>query len=106
MNEEVCAHQRFAELRPITRWLVIPWVDKSLAILVILATIYPIAMHFSVYLYFGEIVFLSETLLFIVTMVFRRTPVRVTINPWYWLLAFVASCWVQCICPALRDAGI
>jgi protein-S-isoprenylcysteine O-methyltransferase Ste14 len=24
-------------------------------------------------------------------MVFRRTPVRVTPNPWYWLLAFVAT---------------
>jgi len=93
MNEEACAPQRFAGLRPITRWLTTPWVDKTLAILVILVTVYPIAMHFREYMYLGEIVFLSETFLFIVTMVFRRAPVRVTVNPLYWLLAFVASCW-------------
>jgi protein-S-isoprenylcysteine O-methyltransferase Ste14 len=93
MNEAICAHQRFPDWRTITQWLVIPWVDKSLALLVVLATIYPIAMHFRLYFYFGEIVFLSETLLFVVTMVLRRPAVRVSINPLYWLLAFVASCW-------------
>jgi protein-S-isoprenylcysteine O-methyltransferase Ste14 len=93
INEETCAQPRFAGWRSITHWLVVPWVDKSLAILVVLFAVYPIATHFREYAYLGEIVFLSETLLFVVTMVFRKAPVRVTVNPWYWLLAFAASCW-------------
>src|SRR5262249_44306081 len=32
-------------------------------------------------------------LILIVTMVIRRPPRRITPNPWYWLLAFVASYW-------------
>ena len=33
----------------------------------------------------------AATLLLIVTMVVRRPPVRVTPNPWFWLLAFVVT---------------
>ena len=33
----------------------------------------------------------AAVMILIVTMVIRRTPVRVTPNPWFWLLAFVAS---------------
>lgn len=32
-----------------------------------------------------------QTLVLVATMVFRRPPRRVTPNPWYWLLAFVAT---------------
>jgi uncharacterized membrane protein YhaH (DUF805 family) len=32
-----------------------------------------------------------QTIILVITMAFRRTPVRVTPNPWYWLLAFVAT---------------
>ena len=30
-------------------------------------------------------------------MMIRRPPKRVTPNPWYWLLAFVASYWLTCM---------
>jgi protein-S-isoprenylcysteine O-methyltransferase Ste14 len=33
-------------------------------------------------------------LILVATMVIRRPPRRVTPNPWYWLLAFVASYWL------------
>jgi protein-S-isoprenylcysteine O-methyltransferase Ste14 len=35
-----------------------------------------------------------QSLLVIATMVARRPPVRVTMNPWYWVLAFVATYWI------------
>jgi protein-S-isoprenylcysteine O-methyltransferase Ste14 len=35
-----------------------------------------------------------QSLLFIALMVARRPPVRVTLNPWFWLLAFVATYWI------------
>ena len=34
-------------------------------------------------------------LILVITMVMRRPPYRVTPNPWYWLLAFVASYWLS-----------
>src|SRR5260370_22454006 len=33
------------------------------------------------------------TLILVATMITRRPPKRVTPNPWYWLLAFVATYW-------------
>jgi protein-S-isoprenylcysteine O-methyltransferase Ste14 len=33
------------------------------------------------------------TLILVATMIIRRPPKRVTPNPWYWLLAFVATYW-------------
>ena len=35
-----------------------------------------------------------NTLILVITMVIRRPPKRITPNPWYWLLAFVASYWL------------
>src|SRR5262249_54558164 len=32
-----------------------------------------------------------QLLVLVVTMVIRRAPVRITPNPWFWLLAFVAT---------------
>jgi len=72
--------------------LVIPWVDKTIAIL---ATI-----PFAVELYrrwvvghvnFPRAVLGLQLLVIIVVMVLRTAPVRVTPNPWFWLLAFVTT---------------
>jgi protein-S-isoprenylcysteine O-methyltransferase Ste14 len=72
--------------------LVIPWVDKTIAIL---ATI-----PFAVELYrrwvvghvnFPRAVLGLQRLVIIVVMVLRTAPVRVTPNPWFWLLAFVTT---------------
>ena len=35
-----------------------------------------------------------NTLILVVTILIRRPPKRITPNPWYWLLAFVASYWL------------
>ena len=91
-NEEACAPQRLAE-RPFPQWLANPWVDKILAILAVLPFVYPIAMHFRHNPKFGEIVYLAQVLLLIGTMVIRRLPVRISTNPYYWVVAFMASYW-------------
>jgi protein-S-isoprenylcysteine O-methyltransferase Ste14 len=93
VSEQACAPQRIAEPRPIIQWMANPWVDKTLAILAVLPFAYPIAMHFRHHLKFGEIVYLAQVLLLIGTMVFRRLPVRISTNPYYWVVAFLASYW-------------
>jgi hypothetical protein len=71
--------------------LVIPWVDKVVAVV---ATA-PLAME----LYrrwvvgrvnFPRVVLGLQLFVIIALMVLRRTPVRVTPNPRFWLLAFVS----------------
>jgi len=44
-------------------------------------------------LHFTTIVMMVHMLLWIGMMSIRRSPVRVTPNPWYWVLAFVATYW-------------
>lgn len=69
--------------------LVIPWVDKTISIVA--------SIPFAVELYrrwvighvnFPRAVLGLQLLIIIVVMVLRTAPVRVTPNPWYWLLAF------------------
>src|SRR5215471_15566915 len=80
------ARRRFMDV------LVIPWVDKSIAVL---ATI-----PFAVELYrrwvvghvnFPRAVLGLQVLVIIIVMVLRTAPVRVTPNPWFWILAFVTT---------------
>ena len=72
--------------------LVIPWVDKTIAILA--------SLPFAVELYrrwlgghvnFPRADLGAQLLVLIIVMVLRTAPVRVTPNPWFWLLAFVTS---------------
>jgi protein-S-isoprenylcysteine O-methyltransferase Ste14 len=70
----------------------IPWVDKTIAIV----AASPFAYELIRLLGRGEMnipraVLATHYLLVVATMVFRIAPVRITSNPWYWLLAFVAS---------------
>ncbi len=74
--------------------LMIPWVDKTIAVLAVA----PFAYELVRMLMRGEMnipraVLATHFLVVIVTMVLRSAPVRVTPNPWYWGLAFVASYW-------------
>ena len=69
-----------------------PWVDKTIAIIAVT----PIAIELyrrytSGNLSLPRAVLGIQVLILILTMVFRRTPVKITPNPWYWLLAFVAT---------------
>jgi protein-S-isoprenylcysteine O-methyltransferase Ste14 len=80
------ARRRFMDL------LGIPWVDKSIAIVA--------SLPFAVELYrrwvvghvnFPRAVLGLQLLVIILLMVLRTAPVRVTPNPWFWLLAFVTT---------------
>ena len=80
------AQRRFMDL------LAIPWVDKTIAIVA--------SLPFAVELYrrwvvghvsFPRAVLGLQLLVIILLMVLRTAPVRVTPNPWFWLLAFVTT---------------
>jgi integral membrane sensor domain MASE1 len=69
-----------------------PWVDKTIAVIAITPNAIELYHRYTdVNLSFVRAVAGIQTMILIITMVFRRTPVRVTPNPWYWLLAFVAT---------------
>jgi protein-S-isoprenylcysteine O-methyltransferase Ste14 len=80
------AHRSFMEL------LGIPWVDKTISVVA--------SVPFAIELYrrwvlghvnFPRAILGLQLLIIIVVMVLRRAPVRVTPNPWFWLLAFVTT---------------
>ena len=69
--------------------LTLPWVDKTIAVLAVLPfayNIFRIIKNGQMNLSRASIVI--QFFIIIITMVMRTTPVRVTANPWYWLLAF------------------
>ena len=72
--------------------LSIPWVDKTIAIVAVLPNAIELYHRFTnANLSFPRALLGIQVVILIVTMVIRRTPVRVTPNPWFWLLAFVAT---------------
>jgi protein-S-isoprenylcysteine O-methyltransferase Ste14 len=78
----------------VTRFLTNPWVDKGFAVAGIFPFIYPIAHHFSRYGYnLPDLLYVIQTALLAGTMIFRNAPKRVTTNPIFWGLAFVATYW-------------
>lgn len=69
--------------------LTTPWVDKTIAVLAVL----PFAFNIFRIIKSGQMNLSRASIviqfsIIIVTTVMRTTPVRVTPNPWYWLLAF------------------
>src|SRR5882762_1369775 len=77
---------------PIMSVLAIPAVDKTIAIVASLPFCYALYHRFAqgTLSVAGAGAALGQ-LITIVTMVLRRAPQRVTPNPWWWLLAFVAT---------------
>lgn len=72
-----------------------PWVDRTIAAIACIPLVYGAYYrieHFHIGL--PVIAAVLNTLILVVTMVIRRPPKRITPNPWYWLLAFVASYWL------------
>ena len=73
-------------------FLTTPWVDKTIAVVAITPNVIELYHRYTdANLTFVRGVAGIQTIILVITMVFRRTPVRVTPNPWYWLLAFVAT---------------
>ena len=69
--------------------LTIPWVDKTIAVLAVLPFAYNLfRIMKSGQMNLSRASIVIQFSIIILTMVMRTTPVRVTPNPWYWLLAF------------------
>ena len=72
--------------------LSIPWVDKTIAIVAVTPNVIELYHRYTnASLTFPRAVLGIQVFILIITMVIRRTPVSVTPNPWFWLLAFVAT---------------
>jgi protein-S-isoprenylcysteine O-methyltransferase Ste14 len=74
------------------RFLSLSWVDKSVAVLASL----PCAWLTYECIRAGlmnatRALFFAQVSLFVITMLIRRNPVRITADPWFWVVAFVAS---------------
>jgi protein-S-isoprenylcysteine O-methyltransferase Ste14 len=72
--------------------LTIPWVDKTVAVLAVLpfvCDLFLIMMRGEMNISRASIAILF--LIIIITMVIRTAPVRITPNPWFWLLAFAVT---------------
>jgi protein-S-isoprenylcysteine O-methyltransferase Ste14 len=72
-----------------------PWLDRTIAALACVPISYGVYYRYT-HFHHGLplIASMLNTSILIVTMLIRRPPKRVTPNPWYWLLAFVASYWL------------
>ena len=72
--------------------LAIPWVDKSIAIVASVPFAFELYRRWAVgHVNFPRAALGLQLLIIILLMVLRTVPVRVTPNPWFWLLAFVTT---------------
>src|SRR5215471_309353 len=71
-----------------------PWLDRTIAFIATIPLLY-LAYYRYQHMRLGIplISFVIGTLVVFLTMIIRRPPKRVTPNPLYWLLAFVATYW-------------
>jgi len=78
--------------RSFMRLLVIPWVDKTIAIIATIPFVVELYHRWVVgHVTFPRAVLGLQLLVIIIVMTLRTAPVRVTPNPWFWLLAFVTT---------------
>lgn len=97
----MAANEVFAPVRAsnlssnVIRVLAQPWLDRTIAAVACVPLVYGSYYRYT-HSHQGLPVIASvlNILILVVTMVIRRPPKRVTPNPWYWLLAFVASYWL------------
>lgn len=76
------------------RALSTPWLDRTIATIACVPLVYLAYYRYEHWHHgFPLIAWALNVLILVVTMVIRRPPQRVTPNPWYWLLAFVATYW-------------
>jgi protein-S-isoprenylcysteine O-methyltransferase Ste14 len=86
------------------RVLSIPWLDRAIASIACIPFVYLVYYRY-VHMHHGfPLIAMSlNMLILILTMIIRRPPKRVTPNPFYWLLAFVASYWQTIILTFLQQ---
>jgi protein-S-isoprenylcysteine O-methyltransferase Ste14 len=76
------------------RVLSMPWLDRTIAAIACIPLVYLAYYRYEHWHHgFPLIASALNVLILVVTMIIRRPPKRVTPNPWYWLLAFVATYW-------------
>ena len=76
------------------RMLSLPWLDRTIAAIACVPLVFLAYYRYAHWHHgFPLIASALNVLIMVVTMVIRRPPTRVTPNPWYWLLAFVATYW-------------
>ena len=87
----------------VLRVLALPWLDRTIAAIACVPLAYGVYYRYT-HFHHGLplIVSVLNTSITILTMVVRRPPKRVTPNPWYWLLAFVATYWLVFIISFLQ----
>src|SRR6476659_6614305 len=87
----------------VIRVLSLPWLDRTIAAIACVPLVYLAYYRYEHWHHgFPLIASAVNVLILVVTMVFRRPPKRVTPNPWYWLLAFVATYWLILILGLLQ----
>ena len=88
---EVAAERRSFNFN---RVLGLPWLDRTIALIAIVPIVW-LTYYRLEHWHLGLPLILSAAvnLLLIGTMIIRRPPVRVTPNPFFWVLAFVATYW-------------
>ena len=88
----VASKTTIRENRHVVDLLYIPWVDKTIAVIAIIPNAIGLYWRYTDNrLNFVRVVASIQVFLLIITMIIRRTPLRVTPNPLFWLLAFVAT---------------
>jgi protein-S-isoprenylcysteine O-methyltransferase Ste14 len=86
------------------RVLSLPWLDRTIAAVACVPLLY-LAYYRYEHWHHGLPLITSAlgTLILVATMIIRRPPKRVTPNPWYWLLAFVATYWQMLVLGLLQQ---
>src|SRR6266699_676368 len=88
----------------VIRVLALPWLDRTIAAIACVPLVYLAYYRYEHWHHgFPLIAAALNVLILVVTMIIRRPPKRVTPNPWYWLLAFVATYWQILVLSFLRQ---
>jgi protein-S-isoprenylcysteine O-methyltransferase Ste14 len=83
--------------------LLTPWLDRNIAIVAIIPFIWLAYIRLRAFGFdLPRVVLAIHALVFISTMVIRKTPVRITANPWFWLLTFVETYWIVFLFAVMR----
>jgi protein-S-isoprenylcysteine O-methyltransferase Ste14 len=87
------------------RVLSFPWLDRTIAAIACIPLVYLAYYRYQHWQHgFPLIAAALNVLILVATMIIRHPPKRVTPNPWYWLLAFVATYW-QLLVLGLLERG-
>lgn len=83
--------------------LTTPWVDKTIAVVAVVPFVWLTYIRLQAFGFdVPRAALLIQGVVFIGSMIIRKTPVRVSTNPWIWLLTFVETYWIIVVFALLR----